>query len=68
MFPARLPKKKEDGVAAFGEALKIKALSDDPNVLFFTNQIAGDNVDIPIIETDEKTILPDNMLTLIRPK
>ena len=40
-------------VTAFGESLKIKALSEDPNVLLFTNRIAGDNEDIPIIETDE---------------
>jgi signal transduction histidine kinase len=41
-------------VFAFGEALKIKAISEDPNVLEFTNTIAVDNKDIPIIETDEK--------------
>lgn len=40
-------------VTAFGEALKIKAVSEDPNVLAFTNQIAVENDDIPIIETDE---------------
>ena len=41
-------------VTAFGEALKIKALNDDPNVLVFTSRIAEENKDIPIIETDEK--------------
>jgi signal transduction histidine kinase len=50
----KIAKEERARVTAFGEALKIKALSDDPNVLFFTNKIAGDNVDIPIIETDEK--------------
>jgi signal transduction histidine kinase len=40
-------------VEAFGEALKMKAGSDDPAVLSFTNQIAVENDDIPIIETDE---------------
>jgi signal transduction histidine kinase len=50
----KIAKEERARVTAFGESLKIKALSDDPNVLFFTNKIAGDNVDIPIIETDEK--------------
>lgn len=50
----KIAKEERARVTAFGEALKIKALSDDPNVLFFTNKIAGDNVDIPIIETDEQ--------------
>lgn len=49
----KIAKEERARVTAFGEALKIKALSDDPNVLFFTNRIAGDNTDIPIIETDE---------------
>lgn len=49
----KIGKEERARVTAFGESLKIKALSDDPNVLFFTNRIAGDNVDIPIIETDE---------------
>lgn len=41
-------------VTAFAESLKIKALSNDENVIRFTNQIAVDNTEIPIIETDEK--------------
>ena len=49
----KIAKEERARVTAFGESLKIKALSEDPNVLFFTNRIAGDNVDIPIIETDE---------------
>ncbi|WP_276504927.1 sensor histidine kinase [Terrimonas pollutisoli] len=49
----KIAKEERGRVIAFGESLKIKALSEDPNVLLFTNQIAGDNVDIPIIETDE---------------
>ncbi len=52
----KIAKEERGRVAAFGESLKIKALSDDPNVLFITNKIAGDNVDIPIIETNEKDI------------
>ena len=54
-YLARKIAKEEKGrVTAFGEALKIKALSDDPNVLLFTSRIAEENKDIPIIETDEK--------------
>ena len=49
----KIAKEERGRVTAFGESLKIKALSDDPRVLLFTNKIAGDNVDIPIIETDE---------------
>jgi len=40
-------------VSAFAESLKLKATSNDPNVLTFTNQIAIENKEIPIIETDE---------------
>ncbi len=50
----KIAKEERARVTAFGESLKIKALSEDPNVLFFTNRIASDNVDIPIVETDEK--------------
>jgi signal transduction histidine kinase len=52
----KIAKEERARVTAFGESLKIKALSEDPNVLFFTNKIAGDNEDIPIIETNEKDI------------
>ena len=50
----KIAKEERERVIAFGESLKIKALSDDPNVLLFTNRIAVENKDIPIIETDEK--------------
>jgi signal transduction histidine kinase len=50
----KIAKEERVRVGAFGESLKIKAQSDDQNVLLFTNQIAIDNDDIPIIETDEK--------------
>jgi signal transduction histidine kinase len=52
----KIAREERARVTAFGESLKIKALSDDPNVLFFTNKIAGDNDDIPIIETNEKDV------------
>jgi signal transduction histidine kinase len=50
----KIAKEERARVTAFGESLKIKASSDDPNVLLFTNRIAIENDDIPIIETDEK--------------
>jgi signal transduction histidine kinase len=50
----KIAREERNRVRAFGEALKMKAGSDDPNVLAFTNQIAVENDDIPIIETDEK--------------
>ena len=52
----KIARGERDRVTAFGESLKIKALSDDPNVLFFTNQIAVENDEIPIIETNERNI------------
>lgn len=50
----KIAREEKQRVTAIGEALKIKAISDDPNVLEFTTQITVDNQDIPIIETDEK--------------
>ncbi len=50
----KIAKEERARVKAFGEALKIKAQSDDPNVITFTSQIAEENNEIPIIETDEK--------------
>jgi signal transduction histidine kinase len=41
-------------VKSFAGSLKLKASSNDPNVITFTNQIAVENKEIPIIETDEK--------------
>ena len=41
-------------VLAFGESLKIKAITEDQNVLEYTSRITNENKDIPIIETDEK--------------
>lgn len=49
----KIAKEERARVSAFGESLKIKAQSNDPNVLVFTNQLAINNDDIPIIETDE---------------
>ncbi|MBL7742126.1 MAG: HAMP domain-containing histidine kinase [Chitinophagaceae bacterium] len=50
----KIAKEEKARVTAFGESLKIKALSEDPNVLLYTNRIAVENDEIPIIETDEK--------------
>lgn len=49
----KIAKEERARVEAFGESLKIKAQTNDPNVLLFTNQLAINNDDIPIIETDE---------------
>ena len=50
----KIAKEERDRVTAFGESLKMKARSNDPDIIAFTNQIAVENDDIPIIETDEK--------------
>lgn len=50
----KIAREEKARVVAFGESLKIKALTEDPNVLLFTNRIAGENDDIPVIETDER--------------
>ncbi len=49
----KIAREEKGRVQAFGEALKIKAQSEDPNVLIFTTSLAVENQDIPIIETDE---------------
>ena len=49
----KIAKEERDRVTAFGEALKIKGKTDNTDVIAFTNQIAVENDDIPIIETDE---------------
>jgi signal transduction histidine kinase len=50
----KIAKEERDRVTAFGESLKMKAISDNPDIIAFTNQIAVENDDIPIIETDDK--------------
>ena len=50
----KIAKEERDRVTAFGEALRIKGKTDNTDVIAFTNQIAVENDDIPIIETDEK--------------
>lgn len=60
----KIAKEERSRVTAFAEALKIKAASDDPNVLEFTNRIAIENEDIPIIETDEKDNPSGNAVNL----
>jgi signal transduction histidine kinase len=50
----KIAREERNRVTSFGESLKMKAKSDDPDIIAFTNQIAVDNDDIPIIETDEK--------------
>lgn len=50
----KIAKEERSRVIAFGESLKMKAKSDDPDIIAFTNQIAVENDDIPIVETDEQ--------------
>lgn len=50
----KIAREERNRVMSFGESLKMKATSDDPGIIAFTNQIAVDNDDIPIIETNEK--------------
>ncbi len=50
----KIAKEERDRVTAFGESLKMKSISNDPDIIAFTTQIAVENDDIPIIETDEK--------------
>ncbi len=50
----KIAREERNRVASFGESLKMKATSNDPEIIAFTSQIAVDNDDIPIIETDER--------------
>ena len=50
----KIAAEEKEKVTFFGEALKIKASSNDQQVLVFTNQLTIKNQDIPIIETNEK--------------
>lgn len=61
---SKIRKEERSRVTAFGESLKIKAATDDPNVLEFTGRIAIENDDIPIIETDEKGNPTGNYMNL----
>jgi signal transduction histidine kinase len=49
----KIAREERNRVMSFGASLKMKATSNDPDIIAFTNQIAVDNDDIPIIETDE---------------
>ena len=50
----KIAREERNRVTSFGASLKMKATSNDPDIIAFTNQIAVDNDDIPIIETDEE--------------
>ena len=49
----KIATEERDRVTSFGESLRIKASTDNADVIAFTNRIAVENDDIPIIETDE---------------
>ena len=50
----KIAREERNRVTAFGKSLEIKAKYDSADILDFTNQIAVENEDIPIIETDDK--------------
>src|SRR6185436_18436405 len=50
----KIAREERNRVTAFGKSLEIKAKYDSADIIDFTNQIAVENEDIPIIETDEK--------------
>ncbi len=60
----KIAKEELARVSAFGESLKIIAITDDQNVLEYTNRIVRENKDIPIIETDEKDNPSGNQVNL----
>jgi len=60
----KIAKEERDRVTAFGEALRIKGKTDNPDVIAFTNQIAVENDDIPIIETDENNNPTGNYINI----
>lgn len=60
----KIAKEELARVSAFGESLKIKAITEDQNVLEYTNRIVRENKDIPIIETDEKGNPSGNQVNL----
>src|SRR5258708_35232062 len=60
----KIAKEEMARVLAFGESLKIQAITEDQNVLEYTNRIVRENTDIPIIETDEKDNPSGNQVNL----
>jgi len=60
----KIAKEERDRVTAFGEALRIKGKTDNADVIAFTNQIAVENDDIPIIETDENNNPTGNFVNI----
>ena len=50
----KIATEERNRVTAFGKSLEIKSKYDSADILDFTNQIAVENEDIPIIETDQK--------------
>jgi signal transduction histidine kinase len=60
----KIAKEEMARVLAFGESLKIKAITEDQNVLEYTSRITNENKDIPIIETDERDNPSGNQVNL----
>jgi hypothetical protein len=50
----KIARDEKSRVEAFADALRIRATTEDPNVLEFTSRLASENKTIPIVETDER--------------
>ena len=50
----KIARDEKSRVEAFADALRIRATTEDPNVLEFTGRLASENKTIPIVETDER--------------
>jgi signal transduction histidine kinase len=50
----KIARDEKSRVEAFADALRIRATTEDPNVMEFTGRLASENKTIPIVETDEK--------------
>lgn len=50
----KIARDEKGRVEAFAAALRIRATTEDPNVIEFTGRLVSENKTIPIIETDEK--------------
>lgn len=60
----KIAKEELARVLAFGESLKIRAITEDQNVMEYTSRITNENKDIPIIETDENDNPSGNQVNL----
>ena len=50
----KIARDEKSRVEAFADAQRIRATTEDPNVLEFTGRLTSENKTIPIVETDER--------------